>query len=83
MVLQAQKVRAPRRSKDSPVEYLQIRVGIHVGPITSGVLGKDLPRFDVFGHAVNMAARSVLSLSLSHLCGCSSVSGRPATLAWT
>ncbi len=39
------------------MEYLEIRVGIHVGPTTCGVLGKVMPRFQVFGSAVNLAAR--------------------------
>lgn len=38
-------------------DFLEIRVGIHCGNITCGVLGKLQPRFQVFGSAVNMAAR--------------------------
>jgi len=36
---------------------LQIRVGIHVGDITCGVLGQRVPKFTTCGTAVNMAAR--------------------------
>lgn len=54
MVLAAHEVRVPR-SKTG--ETLQIRVGIHVGPITAGVLGHRMPKFSCFGSAVNMAAR--------------------------
>lgn len=36
---------------------LQIRVGIHVGDITCGVLGQRMPKFICCGKAVNMAAR--------------------------
>ena len=54
MVLAAQEVRVPR-SKTG--ETLQIRVGIHIGPITAGVLGHRMPKFSCFGSAVNMAAR--------------------------
>jgi len=57
MIREARKVPAPLRHKNDPVEYLEIRVGIHVGPTTCGVLGKVMPRFQVFGSAVNMAAR--------------------------
>jgi len=35
----------------------KIRVGIHVGPIVSGVLGQTQFTFDVWGHTVNAASR--------------------------
>jgi CheY-like chemotaxis protein len=35
----------------------QVRVGIDVGPVVSGVLGKAQFGFDVWGHTVNAAAR--------------------------
>ena len=54
MVLAAREVKVPR-SKTG--ETLQIRVGIHVGPITAGVLGHRMPKFSCFGSVVNMAAR--------------------------
>jgi class 3 adenylate cyclase len=38
-------------------ETLQIRVGIHVGDLTCGVLGQRLPKFILCGSSVNMAAR--------------------------
>ena len=38
-------------------ETLEIRVGIHVGEVTCGVLGERLPKSTVFGHNVNLAAR--------------------------
>jgi class 3 adenylate cyclase len=59
MVLTAQEVRVPRgtRGSNDAEETLQIRVGIHVGPITAGVLGHRMPKFSVFGSSVNMAAR--------------------------
>eukprot|EP00961_Rhodomonas_salina_P201538 2718928-Rhodomonas_salina.3 len=50
------KLKAPLLA-GAPLEFLEIRVGIHVGPTTCGVLGKVMPRFQVFGSAVNMAAR--------------------------
>ena len=54
----AQHVVAARKDDSlEPLEYLQIRVGIHVGDITYGVLGQHLPKLSVFGHGVNMAAR--------------------------
>ena len=36
---------------------LNVRVGLHSGDITCGVLGQKLPKFSVFGHTVNLAAR--------------------------
>jgi class 3 adenylate cyclase len=32
-------------------------VGIHIGEVTAGVLGELLPKFTVFGTAVNFSAR--------------------------
>jgi len=62
MVLATQEVMLPsriRRSRrrNSVCETLEIRVGIHVGEVTCGVLGQRLPKFTVFGHTVNLAAR--------------------------
>jgi hypothetical protein len=51
------KVRPPRNRHGEREDFLEIRVGIHCGDITCGVLGKLQPRFQVFGSAVNMAAR--------------------------
>lgn len=36
---------------------LKIRVGIHCGPLTSGLVGKDLPQFSLFGPTVIIASR--------------------------
>ena len=38
-------------------ESLQVRIGIHVGHVTCGVLGEKMPRFSLFGSAINLAAR--------------------------
>jgi CheY-like chemotaxis protein len=35
----------------------RVRVGVHVGPVVSGVLGRTQFSFDVWGHTVNAAAR--------------------------
>ena len=35
----------------------QVRVGVHVGPVVSGLLGRTQVGFDIWGHTVNVAAR--------------------------
>ena len=54
MVKEARKVLVP---KNKTVQTLEIRVGIHRGDLTCGVLGERLPKFTVFGSSVNLAAR--------------------------
>ena len=36
---------------------INIRIGIHIGPVVSGVIGVKRPAFDCWGEAVNMASR--------------------------
>jgi adenylate cyclase len=41
---------------DHPARW-QVRVGIHVGPVVTGILGRTQFSFDVWGHTVNAASR--------------------------
>jgi adenylate cyclase len=51
MLDEATQVRAPDGTK------LAIRIGIHTGPVSAGVIGESKFIFDVWGDTVNMASR--------------------------
>ncbi len=38
-------------------EHLELRIGIHYGPVVAGVIGTQKPLYDVWGDTVNIASR--------------------------
>jgi class 3 adenylate cyclase len=45
------------RREDKGLQPLEIRIGLHVGPVVAGVVGKKKYAYDIWGSAVNIASR--------------------------
>jgi adenylate cyclase len=43
--------------EEEPCPHLELRVGLHAGPVASGIVGFERPLYDLFGDTVNTAAR--------------------------
>lgn len=52
MINTAYNVMLPGRKK-----HVELRVGIHTGNVTSGIIDNKMPKFSLFGDAMNMASR--------------------------
>jgi class 3 adenylate cyclase len=54
-------------ARASPPHW-EVRVGVHVGPVIAGVVGRRKYQYDVWGDTVNLAARMEQAAPPGHIC---------------
>ncbi len=55
--LEMQKWIQVRNLENPKAVFQEMRIGVHTGPVVAGVIGKNKFAFDIWGDAVNLAAR--------------------------
>lgn len=50
-------IKSKIKSKNNPIQNLNLRAGIHTGPVIAGIIGAKVVRYDIFGSGVMIAWR--------------------------